>query len=106
MIFPIFKKCEYMKEVDGKTTLMMSDAGMCRALAALALAARMRGYGSTKIDEAAADLSRQVMSKAIGDGEWQGCTDRKESDVENLLEAIANNGEKETSATMIYDDDE
>ena len=105
MIFPIFKKCEYMKEVDGKTTLMMSDAGMCRALAALALAARMRGYGSTKIDEAAADLSRQVMSKAVGEGNWEGCTEKR-GDVENLLEAIANNGEKETSATMIYDDEE
>ena len=105
MKLPFLKHCEYMKEVDGKTTLMMSDAGMCRALAALALAARMRGYGSTKIDEAAADMSRQVMSKAVGEGDWEGRTEKR-GDVENLLEAIANNGGKETSATMIYDDEE
>lgn len=39
------------------------------------------------------------------DVEWEGCTEKR-GDVENLLEAIANNGEKETSAAMIYDDEE
>lgn len=63
----LFKRREYMKETDGKTKVHASDAGLCRMLAALGLAARVRGYASTKIDEAAADLSRQVMNKAVGD---------------------------------------
>ena len=92
MKLPFLKHREYMKEVNGQTTIRMSDAGMCRALAALAIAARTRGYRSDKLDTAAADLSRQVVNAAVDKGTWKPKDERKAGDTESLIEAIADGG--------------
>ncbi len=96
MKLPFFRHREYMKEVNGQTTIQMSDAGMCRALAALAIAARTRGYRSDKLDTAAADLSRQVVCAAVDKGTWKPKDERKAGDEENLIEAIAESRRRKT----------